>query len=163
MQHDGYELVHFNFAMAKRPLDHPDMAGFTSQLDAVNRLASASPGFVWSPADGEAGDAVATFGSPLVLANMSTWRSLEDLRRFTYEGQHGLALKRRREWFDAPTGPGYVLWWVPAGHRPNWEEAKRRLDYLATHGPTLHAFTFFTTFNPEGTEISLVDGSPVRK
>ena len=47
VQHDGYELVHFNFAMAKRPLDHPDMAGFTSQLDAVNRLASASPGFVW--------------------------------------------------------------------------------------------------------------------
>jgi hypothetical protein len=30
VQHDGYELVHFNFAMAKRPLDHPDMTGFTS-------------------------------------------------------------------------------------------------------------------------------------
>jgi len=129
VQHDGYELVHFNFAMAKRPLDHPDMAGFTSQLDAVNRLASASPGLVWSPADGEAADAVATFGSLLVLANMSTWRSLEDLRRFTYEGQHGLALKKRREWFDPPSGPSYVLWWVPAGYRPNWEEAKRRLDY----------------------------------
>jgi len=163
VQHDGYELVHFNFAMARRPLDHPDMNGFTSQLDAVNRLALASPGFVWSPADGEAGDAVATFGSPLVLANMSTWRSLEDLRRFTYEGQHGRALKKRREWFDAPSGPSYVLWWIPAGHRPNWEEAKRRLDHLATHGPTPHAFTFFTVFNPEGTEVSLADGSPVRK
>ena len=153
MLHDGYELVHFNFAIAKRALDHPDMAGFTNQLDAVNRLASASPGFVWTPADGEAGDALATFGSPLVLANMSTWRSLEDLRRFTYDGQHGLALKRRREWFDAPTGPAYVLWWVPSGHRPDWVEAKRRLQLLDANGPTPEAFTFARAFNPQGGDI----------
>jgi hypothetical protein len=108
---------------------------------------------VWSPADGEAGDAVATFGSPLVLANMSTWRSLDDLRRFTYEGQHGLALKRRHEWFDAPSGPGYVLWWVPSGHRPDWVEAKGRLQQLDAYGPTPEAFTFARTFNPPSGDI----------
>jgi hypothetical protein len=146
-------LVHFNFAMAKQPLDHPDMAGFTSQLDAINRLAESSPGFIWTPADGEAGDAVAVFGSPRVLANMSTWRSIDDLRRFTYEGRHGLALRRRRDWFDAPAGPAYVLWWVPTGHRPNWEEAKARLTHLAAHGPAPHAFTFQRAFGPTGQEI----------
>jgi hypothetical protein len=150
MHYDGYELVHFNFAIARRPLDHPDMAGFTGQLDAVNRFAAASPGFVWTPSEGEAGDAVATFGSPLVLANMSTWRSFEDLRRFTYGGQHGIALRRRRDWFDAPGGPAYVLWWAPAGHRPTWDEAKERLDHLKAHGPTPAAFTFQMAFAPRG-------------
>ena len=152
MQHDGYELVHFNFAMAKRPLDHPDMAGFTSQLDAVNRLASASPGFVWTPAEGEAGDAVATFGSPLVLANMSTWRSLEDLRRFTYEGQHGLALRRRREWFDAPM----VLDTCSGGCRRDigltGSRPKRRLEQLDAYGPTPEAFTFASDIQPTRVE-----------
>ena len=146
-------LAHFNFAIAKLPLDHADMAGFTSQLKAVNHLAESSPGFVWTPADGEAGDAVAVFGSPRVLANMSTWRSLEDLRRFTHEGQHGHALKHRRDWFEPPTGPAYVLWWVPTRHRPNWEEAKARLNRLAVHGPTPQAFTFQNAFEPTGGEI----------
>jgi len=95
----SYDLVHFNLAIGKQPLDHPSMAGFTSLLAEVNRLAETSPGFLWTPADGEAGDAVATFGNPLVLANISTWRSLDDLRRFVYEGLHGGALKQRREWF----------------------------------------------------------------
>ena len=154
MHYDGYELVHFNFAIGRHPLDHPDMAGFTAQLDAVNRRAATSPGFVWTPTDGEAGDADATFGSPLILANMSTWRSLEDLRRFTYEGQHGTSLRRRREWFEAPRGPAYVLWWAPVGRRPNWDEAKRRLVRLAAQGPTPEAFTFGQAFSPQGERIS---------
>ena len=99
------------------------MAGFTNQLAEVNRLAETSPGFVWTPVDAEAGDAVATFGNPLVLANISTWRSLEVLRRFVYDGLHGGALKQRREWFEPVPGPAYVLWWAAAGHRPNWIEA----------------------------------------
>jgi hypothetical protein len=154
VRYHGYDLVHFNFAIAKQPLDHPEMVGFTGQLDAVNRLAASSPGFVWTPADGEAGDAVATFGDPRVLANMSTWQSLEDLRRFTYGGQHGTALRQRRDWFETPNGPAYVLWWVSSGHRPDWEEAKNRLAHLAANGPTPEAFTFTHAFRPRGQERS---------
>lgn len=146
----SHVLVHFNFAIARQPLEHPSMAGFTSQLAAVNRLAEASAGFVWTPLDDEAGDAVATFGNPLVLANMSTWRSLEDLRRFVYGGQHGGALRQRREWFEVIEGPAYVLWWAEHGHRPNWIEAKHRLAHLKAHGPMPHAFTFSHAFNPSG-------------
>jgi hypothetical protein len=144
------DLVHFNLAIARQPLDHPSMAGFTSQLAEVNRLAETSPGFVWTPADGEAGDAVATFGNPLVLANISTWRSFEDLRRFVYEGLHGSALRQRREWFEPMAGPAYVLWWARAGHRPNWVEAKQRLQDLELHGPTPQAFIFSHAFSPSG-------------
>lgn len=150
-----HDLVHFNFAIARQPLDHPSMAGFTTQLAAVNRLAETSPGFVWTPADGEAGDAVATFGNPLVLANMSTWRSPEDLRRFVYEGLHGGALKQRREWFEPMAGPAYVLWWALAGHRPNWIEAKQRLQDLKSRGPTPQAFTFSHAFTSSGESIPI--------
>lgn len=148
--HEHHELVHFNRAMARHPIDHPHMAGFTSQIDAVNRLAEQSPGFVWMAADGEAGDAATVFGSTLALANISTWRSVEDLRRFVYDGVHAHALSRRREWFESVRGPVYVLWWVLPGYRPTWSEAKQRLQDLATHGPTRDAFTFKTAFTPSG-------------
>lgn len=157
---DEYELAHFNLAFGRHALDHPVMAGFASQLEAVNRLAQASTGFVWTAADEEAGDATATFGSPLALANMSTWRSVDDLRRFVYRGLHGTALARRREWFEAPRGPAYVLWWVRAGHRPDWAEAKWRMEQLERLGPTPEAFTFRRAFSPEGAEMAQ-DREPV--
>lgn len=142
-----HDLVHFNLAMARYPLDHPRMAGFTEQLTEVNKLAEASPGFLWTPGGDEAGDAIATFGSPLVLANISTWRSLEDLRGFVYDGLHGTALRRRREWFDPLPGPAYVLWWSPGGSRPNWIEAKARREHFVNNGPTPIAFTFSNAFS----------------
>ena len=37
-------------------------------------------------------------------------------------------------------GPHFVMWWVPAGHRPPLTEAKERLEHLAAHGPSDHAF-----------------------
>jgi hypothetical protein len=74
-----HHLVHFNLAIARHRLDDPRMDGFVSQLDAVKRLAARSSGFVWTAADGEAGDAAATFGSELALPHISTWRSLPDL------------------------------------------------------------------------------------
>jgi hypothetical protein len=151
----GHDLVHFNLAIAKHRLDHPSMEGFASQLERVNRLAETSPGFVWTAADAEAGDAVATFGSELALANISTWRSLEDLRQFVYDGLHGQALRRRRDWFEAPVGPTYVLWWVPTGYRPHWAEAKQRLRELEVHGPTRRAFTFTKAFHADGGAVSL--------
>jgi len=147
---EQHELVHFNLAMARHPIDHPAMAGFATQVEAVNRLAETSSGFAWMAADGEAGDAVAAFGSALALASISTWRSVEELRRFVYGGVHGNALTRRRDWFEPVRGPAYVLWWVPRGHRPAWSEAKQRLQVLATHGPTRDAFTFTTAFTPSG-------------
>ena len=153
MASDDHDLVHFNLAIARHPLDHPAMQGFAAQLEAVNRLAESSPGFIWTPAEGEAGDAIATFGHPMVLANMSTWRTLEDLRRFVYGGLHGAAIARRREWFEPTNRPAYVLWWAQKGRRPKWIDAKERLHRLECEGATAHAFTFTKPFDAEGMSI----------
>jgi hypothetical protein len=34
----------------------------------------------------------------------------------------------------------FVMWWVPAGHRPTVQEAIERLQHLQQHGPSEHAF-----------------------
>jgi hypothetical protein len=47
---------------------------------------------------------------------------------------------RRPEWFEKLDWPHFVMWWVPAGHRPTPIEAKERLDHLAAHGPSDYAF-----------------------
>ena len=148
MTSNFFHLAHFNLAIAREPLDHPRMAGFVEQLEPVNQLARASRGFVWAPEGDEAGNPAAVFGNERALPNLSVWRSLEDLRRFVYEGLHAGALNRRGEWFEASRGPSYVLWWTPVGDRPDLAEAKRRLEHVSLHGSTQHAFTFTETFDP---------------
>ena len=143
-----YDLVLFNLAIARYPLDHPGMAGFVGQIEAVNRLAAESPGFLWTPAEGEQGDSTAVFANPRLLPNISTWRSLEHAYRFVYEGAHGAAVRRRDEWFERAEGAAYVLWWTPAGSRPSWADAAERLRHLDTHGPSPRAFTFSHPFDP---------------
>ena len=34
----------------------------------------------------------------------------------------------------------FVMWWVPAGHRPTLEEALERLEHLRVHGDSEQAF-----------------------
>ena len=55
---------------------------------------------------------------------------------------------RRFEWFERWDGPSVVLWWQPVGTIPTIEEAFRRLELLADHGPTPEAFTFKQRFAP---------------
>jgi hypothetical protein len=34
----------------------------------------------------------------------------------------------------------FVMWWVPAGHRPTVQDAVGRLRHLQQYGPSEHAF-----------------------
>lgn len=43
----SYHIAQLNIALAKAPLEDPLLADFMAQLDAVNAMAEASPGFVW--------------------------------------------------------------------------------------------------------------------
>ncbi len=45
-----------------------------------------------------------------------------------------------------------VLWWVPAGHRPDESEAWERLTTLNERGPSPEAFDFRQPFPPPGTD-----------
>jgi uncharacterized protein DUF3291 len=147
---EGFELAQLNVGRMLAPVDSPEIAGFVAQLEPINRLADASPGFIWrlQTATGNATDIRPT-EDDLFLINMSVWSSIEALRAFTYSSAHVEVLRQRREWFERLATAHLVLWWVPAGHRPTVEEALDRLERLRRDGPTPAAFTFRTPFEPD--------------
>lgn len=151
MSGSRWHLAQVNVGTLRQPIDHPDTAEFTDNLDPVNAVADAAPGFVWRLQD-EAGNATsfARDGDPLRILNLSVWESVEALRAFTRDERHLAFLRRRREWFRPPDGPHLVLWWVPAGHRPSIEEAEARLARLTAEGPSPEAFTFARPQPPPG-------------
>ena len=138
----GHELAQMNVALPLAPLESPVMAEFMANLDRVNALAEASPGFVWRLQD-DAGNATSLRPmGPDALVNMSVWRDVESLGDFVHKSAHVEYLKRRKEWFRRIAEAYVVLWWVPAGHRPTVEEGVERLMLLRAQGPTPRAFTF---------------------
>jgi hypothetical protein len=145
----AYELAQLNTGFIRGPIDSPLMAGFVANLERINALADASPGFIWR-LQTEAGDATAIrpFVDSSQILNMSVWSDADALRRFVYRSAHAEILERRREWFESVEQPILVLWWVPRGHRPDIEEAVARLTLLRERGPTAQAFTFRQTFPP---------------
>ena len=134
----------------KGPLEGPVMRGFVAQLDEINALADGTPGFVWR-LQTDAGNAtyLRPYGDDRIIVNMSVWESVEALRRFVYGGRHAEVLRQRHEWFERLSTPILVLWWVPAGHIPSIDEAKKRLAHLEEQGPGPFAFSFRDLFPPD--------------
>ena len=147
----GRQLAELNIARAAAPMDDPVMADFVANLDRINAIGDASPGFAWRLQD-ETGAAtsIRAFDDPRIIVNLTVWASIEALREYAYRSGHVEIFRRRREWFVPLDGPSLVLWWVPAGQRPTVEEARERLDRLAADGPTADAFTLKTPFAPTG-------------
>jgi Domain of unknown function (DUF3291) len=81
-----------------------------------------------------------------ILLNMSVWETVDALKLYVYRTAHAELIRQRQAWFEKFAGVYLALWWVPAGHLPNIDEAKERLAHLAAHGPTEFAFTFQSTF-----------------
>jgi hypothetical protein len=142
----AYELAQLNIAQMKAPLEAPEMADFVANLDRINALAEAAPGFVWrlKSEDGNA-TSLRPFGEN-TLVNMSVWSSVESLSDYVYKSLHVEIMKRRKEWFERMAEVYTVLWWVPQGHRPHEYEAMQRLQTLRAMGPTDRAFNFKQTF-----------------
>src|SRR5512133_2937061 len=138
----AYELAHLNIATMREPLEAPGMAEFVANLDRINALADAAPGFIWRLQD-EAGNATAIrpIGAS-ALVNVSVWQDIPSLQRYAFETAHVEIWRRRREWFERMEEASVVLWWVPNGHRPSESEAADRLAHLRAHGATAQAFTF---------------------
>lgn len=146
-----YHIAQVNIGRVKAPVEDPLMAGFVGRLAEINALADRSPGFVWR-LQTDAGNA--TYFRPYpdddsILINMSVWETIEALRHFVYKTAHAELLHQREAWFEKFVGAYTALWWVPAGHRPGMDEARKRLAHLDKHGPTEFAFTFKTTFPPD--------------
>ena len=140
-QPSGHHLAELNIGRIRYPLDDPRMADFANNLALVNGLADRSEGFVWRLKD-DSGNAtsIRAFDDPLVIVNVSLWDNAEALERYVWQTVHKRFYGRRHEWFDKFEGPYFVMWWVPAGHRPNIQEAIGRLEHLKANGPSAHAF-----------------------
>ena len=125
------------------------MARFVAQLDEINRLAEASPGFVWrlTAPGGGASSYLRLDDDDRLIVNMSMWISIEALHDYVYGSGHAAVYRDRREWFE-PLGVPFALWWVRAGETPSVEEGRRRLDLLTRLGPSREAFTFKRGFSP---------------
>jgi Domain of unknown function (DUF3291) len=137
----NHHLAQLNIGRIRYELDDPRMADFTNNLALVNGIAERSTGFIWRYVD-ESGNATDTrpYTDPRIIINFSVWESVEALERFVWQTVHKRFYGRRTDWFEHFDGPSVVLWWVPAGHRPNVKEAVARLAHLKQHGPSDHAF-----------------------
>ena len=145
-----YHVAQVNIGRIRAELSDPIMSGFVERLDEINALADASPGFVWRLQTGE-GNAtyLRPFQDERTLLNMSVWESVEALRHFVYQTVHVELVRQRYAWFEKFAGAYAALWWVPAGHIPGIDEAKRRIAHLDANGPSQFAFTFSAIFPPD--------------
>jgi len=144
-----WHIAQINVGHLLHPLDDPRMAGFTGQLDTINALADAAPGFVWR-LQGDSGNAtgIQVADDPALIVNLSVWEGVEPLFQFVYRTAHQGVMAGRRQWFARPVQPYQALWWVPAGHRPTPEEGLERLERLRREGPGPSAFGFKTGHPP---------------
>jgi hypothetical protein len=142
----NHHLAQLNIGRIRYEIEDPRMADFTDNLAMVNGLAERTPGFVWRYID-ESGNSTSTrpYSDPRVAINLSVWENVEALERFVYQTIHKRFDGRRAEWFEHFEGPYFVMWWLPAGHRPSVEEAVDRLEHFKRHGPSDHAFDWQAT------------------
>ena len=145
-----YHIAQVNIGRIRASLDDPIMAGFVARLDEINALADRSPGFVWRL---QASEGNATYLRPYdddrILINMSVWETVDALKHYVYRSVHAELLRQRKEWFEKFAGVYLALWWVPVGHTPGIDEAKKRIAHLDAQGPTQFAFTFKAVFQPD--------------
>jgi hypothetical protein len=143
----AYHLAQVNIGLPIEPLDSQRLAGFMAMLEPINALADSAPGFVWrlQTEDGDA-TAIRPFEDDRLLVNMSVWTSVEALGEYVYRGPHAEVMRKRRAWFVPMREAYQAVWWIPAGHRPQVEEAKERLTALRRNGASPYVFTLQRPF-----------------
>jgi hypothetical protein len=162
----GHHLAVYNFGLHVDDYESPRVEGFRLREPLNFEAANRAEGFVGrSGYDGEPGPAswgekvyprfIAGSGFTDAPSSLSLWSGLEALMAFTYSGVHADALKHARNWNQPQAWPALVLWWVAQGIQPVWADGAARLEHLADHGPTPHAFTFKTPFCPEGKAVTI--------
>ncbi len=153
-------LAEFNIARLKGPLDSPGMQEFVDFLEPVNRFGEQSPGFVWrlTAPGGQASTYLPpAYADPLIVTNLSVWQDFASMKNFVYHTVHSYFLRSRKQWFDQIAEQHFVLWWIPADHRPTLEEAKLKLESLQAHGSTSQAFTLQKPYDSRGNSLKSED------
>ena len=140
----GQHLAQLNIGRLVAEPGDPRVAAFMAALDAVNGIGKRSPGFVWmmegSGAPGTGNTETRIGGDPCFVSNLTVWEDVASLERFVFTTVHKRFYDRRAAWFELLGRPHFVMWWVPAGHRPTLDEGLERLRHLEDHGNTDRAF-----------------------
>ncbi|EAR49500.1 hypothetical protein OG2516_02908 [Oceanicola granulosus HTCC2516] len=137
-------LAELNVGRLVADTDDPCVAEFMGALDRVNGIARRMPGFVWmmegsgTPGTGNTGTKLE--GDPRYVSNLTVWESAEALSHFVWNTVHRRFYDRRQEWFEVLGERHLVMWWVPAGHRPDLGEALERLAQRRAEGDSPAAF-----------------------
>lgn len=150
----SYRLIHFNCVrpFGSFTLDNPYVQTFLSVLPRIFADADKFDGIFWHGhglrcPDGSWRGYDNAFPYPADLrapdvSTMAVWRSLEDLKEFTYYGRtHPPGMRRLGQEVDRSDGPGFVMWWAPKGTRFTLEEGYQRLQHLRRHGSSDYAFS----------------------
>ncbi|WP_417723711.1 DUF3291 domain-containing protein [Salipiger sp.] len=143
-QPDGHHLAELNVGRLLAPTDDPRVAEFMGALDRINGLGKRMPGFVWmmegSGEPGTGNTEAKIGGDPQFVSNLTVWEDVTSLETFVWKTVHKQFYDRRAEWFEVLGEMHFVMWWVPAGHRPTLDEALERLDLLRSAGASERAF-----------------------
>ena len=135
-------LAELNIAVIRAPMDSEIMRDFADGIEAVNKQAESSPGFIWRYIDGTGDheDYAPTPWDDQTIVNMSLWQDADSLKGFVFGDLHASFIKRRKEWFHGMTTAYFCLWQLHEGELPTLADAKRRLDHLQAQGPSKVAF-----------------------
>jgi hypothetical protein len=137
-------IAELNVGRLIAPTDDPRVGEFMRALDRVNGLGKRMPGFVWmmegSGEPGTGNTETKIGGDPRFVSNLTVWDSVEALEAFVWNTVHRQFYARRAEWFEVLGKMHFVMWRVPAGHRPTLDEGLERLAHLQAHGDSDHAF-----------------------
>src|SRR5262245_38744586 len=98
-------------------LSDPVMAGLASRVDEINKLAEGAAGFVWRLTTSEVTHSALDpfevdfpgFHRDRLFYNLSVWKSLEDLRAYTFHSVHAELLNERHHWVDSIVGASVAL------------------------------------------------------
>lgn len=140
-------LYAFNVSLMRKPYTDPVWDEWKQLLPQVHDEADAHPGFV-ARDHGEhypLGYITPYPCTPLVMGNLSQWRSREDLFDFTFTGMHRKMMLRRTDWFE-PWPDRYhalAMWWAPPG-KFDIHVARRKLMTLQLAGPSADVFGWKT-------------------
>lgn len=137
-------LAELNIGRLLAPTDDPRVADFMANLDRVNGLGKRVPGFVWmmegSGEPGTGNTEAKIGGDPQFVSNLTVWEDVASLETFVWKTVHKQFYDRRAEWFEVMGEMHFVMWWVPAGHRPTLDEALEKLAYKQEYGDSDAAF-----------------------
>jgi hypothetical protein len=144
MQKPGYQLAELNVGRLLAPTDDPRVAEFMGALDRVNALGKRMPGFVWmmegSGQPGTGNTDAKIDGDAQFVSNLTVWQDVASLEAFVWNTVYRAFYQRRSEWFQVLGRMHFVMWWVPADHKPTLDEALDRLAHLQANGDTDQAF-----------------------